>query len=238
MNWFLAIFGLLLALALAPLILPDPSYPTDVEELPKSVRKWYERGEYFKVSGYKIFYVHEQYQGNEENPPTFVILHGFPSSSYEYHKVGDVMVELVLCTVAFLLFSPVFYLAKRTGYLPMKIIMLQDFLCYLANRPLNLGNRCFVLRSLNNYTDEKCNLDFWLLLMDYVRSNKMRMTGIDFDVSGFFTILKHWLQSTCKVQPDKNNKIKKKTIAIPQYVEAASLVACLFEYLPIIILNI
>ena len=160
MNWFLAIFGLLLALALAPLILPDPSYPTDVEELPKSVRKWYERGEYFNVSGYKIFYVHEQYQGNEENPPTFVILHGFPSSSYEYHKVGDVMVELVLCTVAFLLFSSVFYLAKRTGYLPMKITMLQDFLCYLANRPLNLGNRCFVLRSLNNITDEKCNLDF------------------------------------------------------------------------------
>ena len=78
---------LLLAFLLAPSYFPNPPASNDVTELPSDVQQWNNRGHYVEIGGYTLFYIHEQCRSEVKNSPTFVILHGFPSSSYEYHKV-------------------------------------------------------------------------------------------------------------------------------------------------------
>jgi pimeloyl-ACP methyl ester carboxylesterase len=49
-----------------------------------NVQKWQESGKYFDFQGNKIFYRTE-----ESDNPTLLCLHGFPTSSYDYHKIWD-----------------------------------------------------------------------------------------------------------------------------------------------------
>lgn len=49
-----------------------------------SLEKWKNSGKYFNYRGNKIFY-----RFNNNSTETLVCLHGFPSSSYDYHKVWN-----------------------------------------------------------------------------------------------------------------------------------------------------
>ncbi len=49
-----------------------------------NVNEWQKSGEYFNYKGNKIFYRTEK----NENP-TLLCLHGFPTASYDYHKIWD-----------------------------------------------------------------------------------------------------------------------------------------------------
>lgn len=83
------IITVLVAILLSPVFLPDPPVVDDVTELPENLQKWHGRGKYMKVGEFNIFYIHERCRRKDlVNPPTFAIVHGFPSSSYEYHKVS------------------------------------------------------------------------------------------------------------------------------------------------------
>jgi len=80
----------LVAFALAPYILPDPLFPNTPQELPIDLQKWYNRGEIATINGNKLFYIHNKCSDpSVTDPPTFAILHGFPSSSFEYYKVSN-----------------------------------------------------------------------------------------------------------------------------------------------------
>lgn len=48
--------------------------------------EWYKKGQYHSVLGRKIFVV-DSTPENHEDKPVLCILHGFPTSSFDYHKV-------------------------------------------------------------------------------------------------------------------------------------------------------
>ncbi|XP_076815355.1 putative hydrolase LipZ [Clavelina lepadiformis] len=95
MGWKLHLTAVLTALVCVVVYLPDPPYVTDVRKLSTDLQKWHERGETIKVNGHNVFYIYEKCKNEKlKNPPTFAILHGYPSSSYEYHKVIDALLEV------------------------------------------------------------------------------------------------------------------------------------------------
>lgn len=49
-----------------------------------NVEKWKKSGDYFDFQGHSIFYRTE-----ENDNPTLLCMHGFPTSSYDYHKIWD-----------------------------------------------------------------------------------------------------------------------------------------------------
>lgn len=68
---------------------PDaPEIESVLADLPKHIAAWFERGQLMNVNGRNLFYIYEKCTNKKlTNPPTYVIVHGFPSSSFEYHKV-------------------------------------------------------------------------------------------------------------------------------------------------------
>ena len=53
-----------------------------------NLNKWKQSGDYFDFNGNKIFYRTEK---NEHK--TLLCLHGFPTSSFDYHKIWDKLAE-------------------------------------------------------------------------------------------------------------------------------------------------
>ena len=73
---------------------------TTVEELPDEVQKWHNRGKYVEINGLKMFYILvdlRQKLGSKrklndlEDPgnTTLILIHGYPTSSYDYHRAVD-----------------------------------------------------------------------------------------------------------------------------------------------------
>ena len=87
---------ILVTIFISPLMLPDPPEINDVTALSVDLQKWHKRGDYVEIEGNKLFYIYERCKRKSvENSSTFVIIHGFPSSSYEYHKVTKPQVVTV-----------------------------------------------------------------------------------------------------------------------------------------------
>ena len=62
------------------------------QDLPESIQLWYERGRLYEVDGHHMFaFVQEpkttKKEEEKEDPETLILIHGFPTSSYDYHKV-------------------------------------------------------------------------------------------------------------------------------------------------------
>ena len=66
----------------------EPLANYDVKDLSIDQQNWFKSGQMMKVGQYNMFYKMLEYTGNEEDYPTIVIVHGFPSSSYDYNKKG------------------------------------------------------------------------------------------------------------------------------------------------------
>lgn len=75
----------------------DKSANSDLKEnfSPKFL-EWFNQGKYFLYKGvHNIFYVHEYFENykldSNEDLPSLVLLHGFPTSSYDYQKVWKLL---------------------------------------------------------------------------------------------------------------------------------------------------
>ena len=75
---------------------------TSVKQLSEEIQKWYGRGKYKTINGYKMFYVLVDVQGDKnkekktvddsfEDPgdTTLILIHGYPTSSFDYHRALD-----------------------------------------------------------------------------------------------------------------------------------------------------
>ena len=90
MKLILTTASILAAILVSPFLLPDPPIVNDISSLPEQLQKWHERGKYMEIGKLKIFYIYERCRRKTlKNPPTFAIVHGFPSSSFDYYKVSD-----------------------------------------------------------------------------------------------------------------------------------------------------
>ncbi|XP_064633575.1 mesoderm-specific transcript protein-like [Lineus longissimus] len=54
-------------------------------ELSKNLKAWRESGKYFKFRGHRIFYV--DFRGSRKDVAPLMLLHGFPTSSYDWYKM-------------------------------------------------------------------------------------------------------------------------------------------------------
>ncbi|GAB1609498.1 mesoderm-specific transcript homolog protein [Argonauta hians] len=63
---------------------PSPS-------LSPRLRQWRDKGDWFKYQGFKIFYIDEH--TTVTNNQTLVCLHGYPTSSYDWVKIHDSLVQ-------------------------------------------------------------------------------------------------------------------------------------------------
>uniref|UniRef100_F6SSA8 AB hydrolase-1 domain-containing protein n=1 Tax=Ciona intestinalis TaxID=7719 RepID=F6SSA8_CIOIN len=82
--------AVVVAFILLPYYLPDSPITQDVNKLPEEAQTWYKQGQLTSINGYKVFSIYKKCSNPKVvNPPTFVLIHGFPSSSYDYHKVLD-----------------------------------------------------------------------------------------------------------------------------------------------------
>lgn len=60
------------------------------EDLPKHLKEWCEKGQTTTVNGHQMFYIYRKCNNKMvKNPQTFALVHGFPASSFDYHKVID-----------------------------------------------------------------------------------------------------------------------------------------------------
>jgi len=61
----------------------------------KIAAEWLEKGKHYLINGHKIFVIDSEHSSkiNQAQRPELCILHGFPTSSYDYWKVLDVFAE-------------------------------------------------------------------------------------------------------------------------------------------------
>ena len=75
---------------------------TSVKLLPGEIQEWHERGKYVEINGFKMFYIllnirnddleTKQNINNKFRDPgdtTLILIHGFPTSSFDYHRALD-----------------------------------------------------------------------------------------------------------------------------------------------------
>ncbi|XP_002131154.2 putative hydrolase LipZ isoform X2 [Ciona intestinalis] len=90
MGFLMNSLAVVLALIVLPYYLPDSPITQDVNKLPEEAQTWYKQGQLTSINGYKVFSIYKKCSNPKVvDPPTFVLIHGFPSSSYDYHKVLD-----------------------------------------------------------------------------------------------------------------------------------------------------
>jgi len=71
----------LLALLISYALTLDPEASPKLNELPRGIQDWYAKGQMVDVLGRQMFVI-EQGSG----PDTIILIHGFPTSSYDYHR--------------------------------------------------------------------------------------------------------------------------------------------------------
>jgi pimeloyl-ACP methyl ester carboxylesterase len=52
-------------------------------KLSKRVKEWEKQGNYTKIKEHEIFYI----QKNKNKEKTILLIHGYPGSSYDFHKI-------------------------------------------------------------------------------------------------------------------------------------------------------
>ena len=73
---------------------------TSLKQLPAKAQEWNSRGKYLKINGYKMFYILANVQENIDakiivettqntGGSTLILIHGFPTSSFDYHRALD-----------------------------------------------------------------------------------------------------------------------------------------------------
>jgi len=78
----------LLALLVSYLLQLDPEPPLQLEDLDQELQDWYKRGALVDVLGHKMFTLSEGV-GSE----TIILIHGFPTSSFDYNQVISTLAE-------------------------------------------------------------------------------------------------------------------------------------------------
>lgn len=64
----------------------------DIEaEFSYNLKRWFNKGKYFIYDSHKVFYVYEELEQEKwaEREPTIVLLHGFPTSSFDYLRIWN-----------------------------------------------------------------------------------------------------------------------------------------------------
>ena len=75
---------------------------TSVKLLPREVQEWHERGKYVEINGFNMFYIllnlrndnldskqSTENKFKDTGDTTLIIIHGFPTSSFDYHRALD-----------------------------------------------------------------------------------------------------------------------------------------------------
>merc|ERR1719369_757136 len=78
----------LLALLVSYLLQLDPEPPLQLQDLDHELQDWYKRGALVDVLGHKMFTLSEGV-GSE----TIILIHGFPTSSFDYQQVISTLAE-------------------------------------------------------------------------------------------------------------------------------------------------
>lgn len=95
-----SILWLLAAVLITPIIyepyetITEDKINSDVEKLPKKLRSWHNEGSFVKINGHNLFYVHKKQNKSSRTDKTVALIHGFPSSSYDYKDVIDGLAQL------------------------------------------------------------------------------------------------------------------------------------------------
>ena len=63
-----------------------------LQDLPRPIQIWYERGLLYEIDGRKMFArvqepIADKRTKQQQPVETLILIHGFPTSSYDYHKV-------------------------------------------------------------------------------------------------------------------------------------------------------
>lgn len=88
-----SVYAIGLSLLLGLYFYEDITNNDILENCSDNLKKWHAKGQYFEYKQlYKIFYIHELVDVNNE--ATLVLLHGFPTSSYDYSKIWNLFKHL------------------------------------------------------------------------------------------------------------------------------------------------
>lgn len=63
-------------------------------EFSYNLKNWFAKGKYFNYNDHKIFYLYEKFEKDTRETPVIVLLHGFPTSSYDYKRIWNQFMEL------------------------------------------------------------------------------------------------------------------------------------------------
>ena len=91
---------LLAAVLVTPIIyepydtITEDKINNDIRKLPKKLRSWHNSGSFVEINGHKVFYVHKKQNKPSRTDKTVALIHGFPSSSYDYKDVIDGLYQL------------------------------------------------------------------------------------------------------------------------------------------------
>jgi len=71
----------------------DPNYD-NLDSMHNEIQRWHSRGKFTEFFGHKVFYIKVPYSGGggdkeKNNIPTILLVHGFPTSSFDYAEVID-----------------------------------------------------------------------------------------------------------------------------------------------------
>ncbi|RNA26191.1 mesoderm-specific transcript -like protein [Brachionus plicatilis] len=91
MKRFLSILTLLVAFIIGSYYYDQKSNEILEADFSQSLSNWFKLGNFFLYKNFhKIFYINEELV-YEENLPSIVLLHGFPTSSYDYQKLWNLL---------------------------------------------------------------------------------------------------------------------------------------------------
>lgn len=87
MKRILSFFTILIAVIIGSYYYDQKSNEQLETEFSPILLNWFRQGNFFAYKNvHKIFYINEELV-SEDNLPSIVLLHGFPTSSYDYHKL-------------------------------------------------------------------------------------------------------------------------------------------------------
>jgi len=89
MSWFQNIIVMPIVIGYLAQLLIEPDGGLELSELPRVQQDWFKQGQYITLNSYKMFYRTFDYTGpkTEAPIPTIALVHGYPSSSFDYHKI-------------------------------------------------------------------------------------------------------------------------------------------------------
>ena len=95
-----SILWLLVAVLLIPFIyepydvITEDKINNDITKLPQKIRSWHSSGHFVEINGHNMFYIYKKTNKFSKIHKTLALIHGFPSSSYDYSDVIDNLVKM------------------------------------------------------------------------------------------------------------------------------------------------